>query len=64
MPAYINESTGYRYYSAEQFIHIDIIKTGRQLNVSIEEMRKIFSSRNTEELLLFLEQKKRTLLHK
>jgi MerR family transcriptional regulator, activator of bmr gene len=61
MPAYINESTGYRYYSAEQFIHIDIIKAGRQLNVSIEEMRKIFSSANTEELLFFLEQKKKDI---
>ncbi|MFE0506463.1 MerR family transcriptional regulator [Peribacillus butanolivorans] len=62
IPAYINESTGYRYYSAEQFIHIDIIKTGRQLNVSIEEMQKIFSSRNTEELLFFLEQKQKDIV--
>ncbi|MEJ9314898.1 helix-turn-helix domain-containing protein [Priestia megaterium] len=62
IPAYINESTGYRYYSSEQFFHIDIIKTGRQLNVSIEEMRKIFSSGNTEELLYFMEQKKKDII--
>ncbi|MED4256025.1 helix-turn-helix domain-containing protein [Priestia megaterium] len=62
IPAYINESTGYRYYSPEQFFHIDIIKTGRQLNVSIEEMQKIFSSGNTEELIYFLEQKKKDIV--
>ncbi|WP_368260276.1 MerR family DNA-binding transcriptional regulator, partial [Clostridium paraputrificum] len=35
IPKYIDEETGYRYYSIDQFVHIDIIKGCRTLGTSI-----------------------------
>ncbi|WP_397538849.1 helix-turn-helix domain-containing protein [Rummeliibacillus pycnus] len=58
IPKYIDETTGYRYYSIDQFIHIDIIKSCRELNTSIEELQEIFKNCDTDELLTFLQLKK------
>lgn len=57
-PSYIDESSGYRYYSIEQFIYIDIIKVCRALGTSIEELQKIFKECDTDTLLEFLQKKK------
>lgn len=58
VPKYIDEATGYRYYSIDQFIHIDIIKGCRELGTNIRELEAIFKSCDTEELMKFLNQKK------
>ncbi|KFN03924.1 MerR family transcriptional regulator [Bacillus clarus] len=58
IPRYIDEATGYRYYSIDQFIHIDIIKSCRELNTSIVELQKIFKECDTDHLLQFLQLKK------
>lgn len=58
IPKYIDETTGYRYYSIDQFIHIDIIKSCRELKTSIVELQEIFKNCNTDELLAFLQLKK------
>ncbi|MGE7943144.1 MerR family transcriptional regulator [Lysinibacillus xylanilyticus] len=58
IPKYIDETTGYRYYSIDQFIHIDIIKSCRELKTSIVELQEIFKNCNTDELLTFLQLKK------
>ena len=58
IPKYIDENTGYRYYSIDQFIYIDIIKGCRNLGSSIAELQEIFNDCETEKLMLFLEQKK------
>lgn len=58
IPRHIEESTGYRYYSIDQFIHIDIIKGCRELGTSIKELQDIFKSCDTEKLLAFLQFKK------
>ncbi|MGL4345690.1 MAG: MerR family transcriptional regulator [Cellulosilyticaceae bacterium] len=58
-PAYIDEETGYRYYTLEQFMHIDIVKYCRGIGVSIKEIQHLFASQNTQELLAFLKQKKK-----
>ncbi|MEN2259420.1 MerR family transcriptional regulator [Paraclostridium benzoelyticum] len=38
---YIDDNTGYRYYSIDQFIHIDVIKGCRALGTSIAELQEI-----------------------
>ncbi|EOP58290.1 MerR family transcriptional regulator [Bacillus nitratireducens] len=58
IPKHIDESTGYRYYSIDQFIHIDIIKSCRELNTSIVELQEIFKECNTDKLLRFLQLKR------
>lgn len=57
-PRYIDEMTGYRYYSIDQFIHIDIIKSCRELGTSIVELQEIFKDCDTEKLLQFLQVKR------
>lgn len=54
IPKYVDEVTGYRFYSLEQFIYIDIIKGCRSLGTSIDELRKIFKECNTNQLIEFL----------
>lgn len=58
IPKYIDKESGYRYYSIDQFIHIDIIKGCRTLGTSIKELQELFKSCNTDELILFLNKKK------
>lgn len=57
-PRYIDDTTGYRYYSIDQFIYIDIIKVCRDLGTSIAELQEIFKKCSTDELLEFLQIKK------
>lgn len=59
IPAYIDEETGYRYYSIDQFVHIDIIKGCRTLGTSISELQEIFKEKDTDKLLYFLQDKKK-----
>lgn len=40
IPKYIDDNTGYRYYSIDQFIYIDVIKGCRALGTSIAKLRK------------------------
>ena len=58
IPKYIDETTGYRYYSIDQFVYIDIIKGFRSLETSIKELQEIFQERNMDRLLEFLEVKR------
>ena len=58
IPSYIDDTTGYRYYSIDQFIYIDVIKGCRVIGVSIEELQEFFKKCNTDELLEFLKIKK------
>lgn len=58
IPRYIDDTTGYRYYSIDQFMYIDIIKVCRDLGTSIVELQEIFKKCSTDELLEFLQIKK------
>lgn len=58
IPKHIDESTGYRYYSVDQFIHIDIIRVCRDLGTSIIELQKIFKESDTDKLMEFLKIKR------
>lgn len=59
VPRYIDESSGYRYYSIDQFIYIDIIKGCRALGTSIEELQKIFKECDSRKLINFLQLKRK-----
>lgn len=58
IPKHIDSETGYRYYSIDQFIHIDIIRGCRELGTSIIELQEIFKESDTEKLIEFLKVKK------
>lgn len=58
IPRYIDEKSGYRYYSIDQFIYIDIIKGCRALGTSIAELQEIFKECNTDKLIEFLQLKR------
>lgn len=47
-PAYKNEQSGYRYYSADNIVHIRIIRTLQGLGLSLAEIRDYFE--NTQQL--------------
>ena len=40
-PSYINEETGYRYYSLKDFNTIDLIKQCKALGLSLEEIKEV-----------------------
>ncbi len=60
-PQYVDEETGYRYYSFKQFHYIDRIKYLRSLGMSLTEIAEILEDGTPEKMLIHLaEQKKRT----
>ncbi len=57
-PCYVDPRNRYRYYSIEQFIHIDIIKALRAMGISPADIKAVFKRRDTAELLEFLDLQK------
>jgi DNA-binding transcriptional MerR regulator len=55
-PIEINEETGYRYYSVEQFKQLDIIHYLKTSGVPLKEIKKQLHSRNIHELLRSLKE--------
>lgn len=63
-PAYINKENNYRYYSIEQFMHIDIIKYCKLIGMSLEEIKKLINSDGTVESMLNTLKRQSSLLEK
>jgi MerR family transcriptional regulator, activator of bmr gene len=59
-PSFMNPANGYRYYSMEQFVHIDIIKALRAIDVSPLAIRTMLLKKNTAELMTFLDSQRRS----
>lgn len=57
-PRYINPSTGYRYYSADQLHFIDRIKYLQKLGLSLEEIGSIIGNNDIPQLISMLEKRK------
>lgn len=55
-PSYVNPQNRYRYYSMEQFIVLDVIKNGKQLGMSLEEIKNLVGAETSlEELMTIIE---------
>lgn len=50
-PIYINEKSGYRYYSRNQFLNLDLIKCFRKVGMSIEETKDLIYSQGSIDLI-------------
>ena len=61
-PEYINEQTGYRYYTYRQFHVIDRIKYFQSFGLSLEEIGEIIRQGTAEHLLTRLTARKEVLL--
>lgn len=53
-PAYINENTGYRYYSLEHFGEIEIIKMCKKLDFPLKKIKEMQENQDINELLKFI----------
>ena len=51
IPASVDEWTGYRFYTTEQLHTAAKIKSYRQLDLSIEEIKAIFKGKNARKIL-------------
>ena len=63
-PCFVNPENRYRFYSIEQFLHIDIIKAMRVVGISPVDIRAILRRRDTGELLEFLDSQKKIAAHR
>lgn len=64
-PAYINEATGYRYYSIDQFVKLECIKRCKTMGLSLEEIKELIGNDSSIEAMLELTRKqKRVVRHK
>lgn len=61
-PIYIDEKTGYRYYSFNQFHIIDRIKYLQSLGLPLEEIKSAIKSGNVADLLPLLEKRRKTIM--
>ena len=50
-PAYVNEDTGYRYYSESQFHFIDRIRYLQKLGMSLDEIKKVLIHNDIQSLI-------------
>jgi MerR family transcriptional activator of bmr gene len=50
-PRYIDPKTKYRYYSAEQFIRLDIIKAARAMGMGLKEIKALFARGDADALM-------------
>lgn len=59
-PAFINQETGYRYYSTEQFERLNTIRYLRALDVPLAKITEFFEEKDVDMILsLFLEQREK-----
>lgn len=49
VPARVDLDTGYRYYSPDQFVILDIIKIGKLLDTSMKDLITLFQSSTSDE---------------
>lgn len=57
IPAYIDEATGYRYYSIEQFLYIDMIRFAINAGTSLKELNRLLKNAGPANLEEFVDRK-------
>ncbi|RDY27187.1 MerR family transcriptional regulator [Romboutsia weinsteinii] len=63
-PAYTNPENNYRYYSMDQFMHIDVIKYCRTMGLSLEEIKDFLKSDGSIESMIDTIKRQSSLLEK
>ena len=58
-PQHIDDGTGYRYYTFDQFHYIDRIKYLQRFGLSLESIKEIIAVGSVDKLLPFLQQQKK-----
>lgn len=58
-PSYIDEQSGYRYFSTEQFEMLNTIKYLQALGFSLKEIKRFLENRDVNQFILQLENQKR-----
>jgi DNA-binding transcriptional MerR regulator len=57
-PSYIDQDSRYRYYHISQFVHLDIIKAARTMDISPNDLIPFFKNNDSEGLLILLDMHK------
>ncbi|CAH1217215.1 Multidrug-efflux transporter 1 regulator [Paenibacillus auburnensis] len=61
IPAFVDEMTGYRYYSIDQFERLNTILYLKALNIPLKEIKEFLDDRDIDHILVLLkEQQRRT----
>lgn len=60
-PSYVDEETGYRYYTTSDFWHAEIISIFRLIDVSLDEQKAIFQSKDDKVIHAVLQTQKQKL---
>lgn len=59
-PSYVDENTGFRYYSYEHFWQIEIIKMCRDMKLPLKDLKGVLESQDDNRFLEFLEVQRET----
>ena len=60
-PVWVDEATGYRHYSAGQFVEALRIRRLRELDVPLEEIRAFLGTRDADAIAAFLDRHRQVL---
>ena len=63
-PEYINENTGYRYYSTKSFIKIYLIKQCKAIGLSLEEIKEIINDYTSLDSILNIIKNQKEIIDK
>lgn len=63
-PDYINENTGYRYYSMKSFIKMDIIKKCKAIGLALDEIKETMKNYDSIESILKILEKQKEIVDK
>ncbi len=63
-PAKVDENSGYRYYSSDQFERVDTIKYLRALDISISQIRRFFENSDISEMAAIMEEQEAEIRRK
>ena len=63
-PDYINPKTGYRYYSMKSFFKMDIIKKGKAIGLSLEEIKETMENYDSIESILNILENQKEIIDK
>ena len=63
-PEYINEKTGYRYYSTKSFIGLDLIKNCKAIGLPLEEIKEIKEDYTSLDSILNIIKKQKSIIDK